>query len=76
MTDRLPDMPLTTRDLATHLQVSFRSVQRWAADKKIKPSFVTKGGHRRFSLADANKIRRSMCPRPVKTKTEEPDILD
>lgn len=77
MTARLPDEPLSLRELSAFLGVSFRTVQRWVADKKIKSTITTQGGHHRFSAFDADNIRRKMCHQRARPapKPSEPDIF-
>jgi len=50
---------LTPREVARVLQVSPKTVSRWA-DLGLIPCLVTLGGHRRFSRADVEEAVRRM----------------
>jgi excisionase family DNA binding protein len=43
---------LTTTQAAAELGISRRTLAGWWADGKVKPAFVTAGGHARWDLAD------------------------
>lgn len=53
--------PITPAGLARYLGVTLRTVQRWMADKRIKPTFVTYGRHARFSPESAKAIKKKMA---------------
>jgi excisionase family DNA binding protein len=48
---------LKTSDVAKQLQVSARTIQRWA-DKQIIKATVLPSGHRRFDEAEIKKMKR------------------
>lgn len=43
---------LTTSQVAARIGVSARTVAGWVRDGKIRPTFVTVGGHARFEWDD------------------------
>lgn len=53
------DVYLTPGEVARQLQVSPKTVSRWA-DKGLLPCIVTLGGHRRFRRSAVEAIRRDI----------------
>lgn len=48
---------LTTSEVADRMRVDISTVRRWVAKHRLKPAFVTPGGHYRFSEADLMQIQ-------------------
>lgn len=57
-----PERTLTPADVAALFRVDPKTVTRWAQAGKIKPAFLTLGGHRRFREADVLKLLNSDGP--------------
>ena len=57
------DHYLTASQAAAILQVSPKTVSRWAAEGKIR-HILTLGGHRRFPRQEIERIRAAMGPGP------------
>jgi excisionase family DNA binding protein len=47
---------LTISEAAEYLGVSEQTLRRWDEDGSFKPSFVSPGGHRKYSMADLVKL--------------------
>lgn len=51
---------LTISEAAEYLGVSGQTLRRWDASGQLKASFVSAGGHRRYSLADLEKLVKGL----------------
>ncbi len=57
-----PEALLTPAKVAAMFNVDSKTVTRWAQTGKLKPAFLTLGGHRRYREADVLKLLHSHGP--------------
>lgn len=50
---------LTTAEAAAYLGLNQATIRRWADDKTIT-GYTTPGGHRRFRVADLDKVMKKL----------------
>jgi excisionase family DNA binding protein len=53
---------VSSSEAARQLGVNLRTLQRWAAEGRIKPDWTTPGGHARW---DVDRLRREVANPPA-----------
>lgn len=57
-----PEATLTPAAVAAMFNVDAKTVTRWALTGRLKPAFLTLGGHRRYREADVLKLLKAGGP--------------